>query len=160
MSTVRPYDDATDRHDVVALWRAVFGYEAAHNDPALAIAKKVAVRDGLFFVAIEGDAVVGTAMAGYDGHRGWLYSIAVRPDRRRAGLGVALVRQAERALAAAGCVKINLQLLASNAATAAFYASMGYAVEPRVSMGKVLHGAASANTPGGEAKTQRRIGVR
>ena len=46
---------------------------------------------------------------------------------------------AEQALASLGCLKINLQLLQSNAAVAEFYASMGYAVEPRVSMGKLLH---------------------
>jgi ribosomal protein S18 acetylase RimI-like enzyme len=78
-------------------------------------------------------------MAGYDGHRGWLYAIAVHPECRRTGLGSLLVRHAERALASIGCMKINLQLLATNEATAAFYRSLGYAVEPRISMGKVLH---------------------
>ena len=87
--------------------------------------------------------IVGTAMAGYDGHRGWLYSIAVHPACRRAGLGAALVQTAEAALTRAGCLKINLQLLATNTATAAFYEALGYAVEPRVSMGKVLR----ANLP-------------
>jgi GNAT superfamily N-acetyltransferase len=51
--------------------------------------------------------MVGTAMAGYDGHRGWLYSAAVRGDHRRSGLGSSLVHHAERALAATGCMKIN-----------------------------------------------------
>jgi ribosomal protein S18 acetylase RimI-like enzyme len=78
-------------------------------------------------------------MAGYDGHRGWLYAIAVHPDWRRSGLGSRLVRHAERALAGLGCMKINLQLLATNSATVDFYESIGYVVEPRVSMGKVLH---------------------
>jgi GNAT superfamily N-acetyltransferase len=58
--------------------------------------------------------VVGTAIAGYDGHRGWLYSVAVRKDYRRSGLGSSLVHHAERALAAAGCLKVNLQVLSSN----------------------------------------------
>ena len=92
----------------------------------------------MFFVAVEGNEVIGTIMAGYDGHRGWLYSVAVDPNRRLAGLGRSLVQHAESALADLGCMKVNLQLLASNEATAAFYRSVGYSVEPRVSMGKVL----------------------
>ncbi|NDC71656.1 MAG: GNAT family acetyltransferase, partial [Betaproteobacteria bacterium] len=95
-------------------------------------------KDSLFFVAVEGKEVIGTIMAGYDGHRGWLYSVAVDPKRRLCGLGRSLVEHAERALADLGCMKVNLQLLATNEATAAFYKSLGYIVEPRVSMGKVL----------------------
>lgn len=139
MSEIRQYEDSTDRAQVIELWRTVFGYEAAHNEPALSISKKLANRDGLFFVATEGPKVGGTVMAGYDGHRGWLYAVAVHPDLRRSGLGKRLVQFAEDALTAAGCMKVNLQLLASNEATADFYKSLGYTVEPRVSMGKVLH---------------------
>lgn len=140
MPTIRPYDADKDHDGVVDLWRTVFGYETAHNEPSLAIAKKVAHNDGMFFVAEEKSGVVGTVMAGYDGHRGWLYAVAVHPDLRRSGLGSRLVHSAEAALVAVGCMKINLQLLASNEATTAFYQTLGYAVEPRVSMGKILQG--------------------
>lgn len=136
--TITPYQDPVHRNAVIALWRTVFGYETAHNDPALAIDKKRAANDGLLFVAQQGAGVLGTVMAGYDGHRGWLYAVAVAPTARRQGLGAALVRHAEVALAARGCMKINLQLLASNEATTAFYRSLGYQVEPRISMGRVL----------------------
>ena len=138
MPIIRQYADATDRIQVVQLWRRVFGYETAHNEPNLAISKKIAIKDGLFFVAVEGKEVIGTIMAGYDGHRGWLYAVAVDPNRRLGGLGRLLVEHAENALAHLGCMKINLQLLSTNEATAAFYKSLGYIVEPRVSMGKVL----------------------
>ena len=138
MPTIRQYADATDRIQVVELWRNVFGYETAHNEPNLAISKKIAIKDGLFFVAVENEAIAGTIMAGYDGHRGWLYSVAVDPGKRLHGLGSALVHHAEKALAELGCMKVNLQLLDTNEATAAFYKSIGYAVEPRVSMGKLL----------------------
>ena len=139
MPNLREYNDATDRENVISLWRTVFGYQTAHNEPSLAIAKKLNANDHLFFVAEDQNLVVGTAMAGYDGHRGWLYAIAVHPERRRAGLGSRLVRHAEQALVSVGCMKVNLQLVANNEATAEFYKSMGYAVEPRISMGKVLH---------------------
>ena len=64
---------------VIQLWEAVFGYDAAHNAPAVAIDRKVQMEGDLFFVALERESVVGTVLAGYDGYRGWLYSVAVRP---------------------------------------------------------------------------------
>ncbi len=143
MPNLREYNNATDRQQVILLWRTVFGYETAHNEPSVAIAKKLKENDHLFFVAEHNGELVGTAMAGYDGHRGWLYAIAVHPNCRRTGLGSLLVRHAEQALVSVGCMKINLQLLATNEATAAFYKSIGYAVEPRISMGKVF----SENVP-------------
>jgi ribosomal protein S18 acetylase RimI-like enzyme len=139
MPTIRQYQDAIDRMQVVELWRNVFGYETAHNEPNLAISKKISVKDGLFFVAADAKEIVGTIMAGYDGHRGWLYSVAVHPNKRLGGLGTLLVRHAEKALADVGCMKVNLQLLDTNHATAAFYHSVGYSVEPRLSMGKLLN---------------------
>jgi ribosomal protein S18 acetylase RimI-like enzyme len=145
MLAIRHYEDSTDRAQVIELWRSVFGYETAHNEPSVAISKKIATNDGMFFVATEGLSIIGTVMAGYDGHRGWLYAIAVHPEHRCSGLGSRLVRFAEEALTGVGCMKINLQLLATNEATAAFYKSLGYSVEPRLSMGKVLHTNVSDN---------------
>jgi ribosomal protein S18 acetylase RimI-like enzyme len=134
--TITPYVDALHRSQVVALWETVFAYETAHNKPGLAIDKKLAVDDQLFFVAIADDAVVGTVMAGYDGHRGWIYSVAVAPSHRRQGVGSRLVSHAERALISKGCVKINLQILDGNESVTAFYSKLGYAVERRINMGK------------------------
>lgn len=137
MHTIIEYSDAIHRQQVIALWETVFGYEDSHNKSDLAIDKKLAVPDGLFYVAVVDAAVVGTVLAGYDGHRGWLYAVAVHPAHRKQGLGKALVHFAEQALTARGCLKINLQLIAGNASVA-FYETLGYAVEPRVSMGKKL----------------------
>ena len=133
-----PFDNALHRSQVIEVWRKSFGYDTPHNEPGLVIDKKLAVQDSLFFVAVVAGEVIGTVMAGYDGHRGWLYSVAVSPGHRKLGAGRQLVLHAEQALAARGCLKINLQLLATNAAVAAFYTSLGYAVEPRVSMGKLI----------------------
>jgi ribosomal protein S18 acetylase RimI-like enzyme len=134
-----PYSDVAHRSAVIEIWRTVFGYEAAHNRPTLVIDKKVGNGDDLFFVALSNDVVVGTAMAGYDGHRGWIYSVAVSPVHRRRGVGSQLVRFAERALASKGCVKVNLQIMEGNESVSAFYASLGFSVEKRISMGKRLH---------------------
>jgi ribosomal protein S18 acetylase RimI-like enzyme len=134
---IRLFTEA-DTASVRALWSSIFASPTPHNDPDTAIRKKLAVQPELFFVAeIEG-VVVGTVMGGYDGHRGWIYSLAVHPPFRNRGVGTALMRHIERQLALRGCPKINLQLLPTNAATAAFYQKLGYAVEERVSLGKVL----------------------
>ena len=130
------FDNISHRDQVVILWERVFGYEAPHNAPALVIDKKRAVPDGLFFVAVSAGAVVGTIMAGYDGHRGWIYSIAVHPDRRKQGIGSQLLSFAERHLASRGCMKINLQIMDGNEQVQRFYETNGYSVEKRVSMGK------------------------
>ena len=138
MFLITNYSDPQYRGQVIGLWETVFGYDAAHNTPSLAIDKKLAVADGLFFLALAGDSVAGTVLAGYDGHRGWLYSLAVHPAYGRQGIGSSLVRHAEQALSRRGCMKINLQIMGGNERVTAFYESLGYAVEPRVSMGKKI----------------------
>ena len=137
--TIVPFSNTAHRAKVITLWETVFGYEAAHNRPTLVIDKKLAVDDGLFFVALSGQEVVGTVMAGYDGHRGWIYSVAVSPTHRRRGVGSQLIAAAERALVTKGCVKVNLQIMEGNESVTAFYASLGFSEEKRVSMGKRLH---------------------
>ena len=77
-------------------------------------------------------------MAGYDGHRGWLYSVAVCESVRRSGLATALVREAEQALYALGCRKVNLQVRTTNKSVVQFYESLGYVVEDRISLGRRL----------------------
>ena len=94
------------------------------------------VDDGLFFVAVSGDKVIGTIMAGYDGRRGWIYSLAVHADHRRSGVATALVMRMERRLETLGCVKINLHLVPENGSAQTFYETLGYKVEPRISMSK------------------------
>jgi ribosomal protein S18 acetylase RimI-like enzyme len=136
--TITHYNDQSHRKHVIILWKTVFAYETAHNRPDLVIDKKLAVNDDLFFVALAGDTVAGTIMAGYDGHRGWIYSVAVSPSHRRQGIGSHLVSHAERALIAKGSVKINLQIMQGNESVTAFYASLGFSVEKRISMGKPI----------------------
>lgn len=138
MYQLQLYSDDAHRRQVVELWSLVFGKGTRHNKPELSIDKKLAIQDGLFFVALVGDKVVGTILAGYDGHRGWLYAVAVHPDRQHLGIGTALVRHAEKALVNLGCTKINLQVRGAGNDVAAFYASIGYLVEDRISMGKTV----------------------
>jgi ribosomal protein S18 acetylase RimI-like enzyme len=134
---VRVFQES-DEPTVVALWKQVFAYPESRNDPATVIRRKLAGQPHLFFVAVVDGKVVGTVMGGYDGHRGWVYSLAVDPDYHRQKIGTALMQHVEKALSEQGSPKINLQVLASNAAAIEFYEKLGYRVEERISMGKVL----------------------
>lgn len=122
---------------VDALWRVCFPDDPPRNQAAQSIPAKLAMKDDLFFIA-EDDAgqVVGTIMAGWDGHRGWLYTVAVSPPHRRSGLGKELVDAAIHALKRRGCNKVNLQIRAGNEAVAKFYEECGFVVEQRTSMGR------------------------
>jgi ribosomal protein S18 acetylase RimI-like enzyme len=135
--TIRPFGPE-DEAAVAGLWTAVFGYGAAHNQPTPDVRRKLALQPELFFVALVGGRLAGTVMGGYDGHRGWIYRLAVAGEDRRRGIGTALMRHVERALADLGCPKVNLQVMGSNREAVGFYTKLGYAVEERVSLGKIL----------------------
>jgi ribosomal protein S18 acetylase RimI-like enzyme len=130
----------TDHHfdGLNALWIEAFPDDPPRNFAATVIPSKLAFQPDLLFVAVDGQRVAGSVMAGYDGHRGWINRLAVLQSYRKQGIGRALVREAEARLLAKGCVKINLQVLASNAATAEFYRRLGYSIEERISMSKHL----------------------
>ncbi|NIS83174.1 MAG: GNAT family acetyltransferase [Anaerolineales bacterium] len=134
---IRPYK-RTDEREVIGLWRTVFPNAPAHNDPGDDIRSKLRIQPELFFVALADGRIVGSAMSGFDGHRGWVYYVAVHPEYRRLGIGSALMEKVEASLIEIGCPKLNLQIRADNADVQSFYASLGYRVEERISMGKRL----------------------
>lgn len=123
---------------VDALWNEVFPDDPPWNRAPVAVPAKLAVQPELFLVAVDDGRVIGTVMGGYDGHRGWIYALAVAPTHRRRGTAAALMAAIEERLAAAGCGKVNLQVRASNTVVIDFYQRLDYAVEERVSMGKHL----------------------
>lgn len=125
---------------IISLWNGIFRNDSLHNEPRGSIERKLQMHDGLFFVAESDGTIIGTVMAGYDGHRGWLYSLAVDPDFRHRGIGASLVETAEMALKQLGCLKVNLQVLGDNGAVVEFYRKLGFMPEDRISMGKRLYG--------------------
>ncbi|MEM8724154.1 MAG: GNAT family acetyltransferase [Pseudomonadota bacterium] len=138
MIQIQPYGFA-HFNGVDQLWRTVFPDDPPRNRAGSAIPAKLSLEDELFWVAIDsGGAVVGTIMAGWDGHRGWLYSVAVDPEKHRSGIGRALVEHAVTELRSRGCAKVNLQIRAGNDAVAAFYSKLGFSTEARISMGREL----------------------
>jgi len=133
---IRSYREQ-DEEDVVRLWRAC-GLVRPQNNPRRDIARKARVNPELFLVGTLDGRLVGTCMAGYEGHRGWLNYLAVDPPWQRQGIGAQLVAEAERRLRALGCPKINLQVRTSNQAVICFYRSLGYSVDDVISLGKRL----------------------
>ncbi|MDL9980531.1 GNAT family acetyltransferase [Microbacterium candidum] len=117
--------DIPDTDAVVALWHEA-GITRPWNDPHRDIERKLAVQPELFLVAVDGDVVVGSVMAGYDGHRGWLYYLASSSGRRGEGIGRLLVEAAEGRLVAMGCPKVQLMVRPDNGGARGFYDALGY----------------------------------
>jgi ribosomal protein S18 acetylase RimI-like enzyme len=133
---IRAYQPS-DEVAVVDLWQRC-QLTRSWNDPRKDIARKLAVQPEMFLVAMMDEAIVGTVMAGYEGHRGWINYLAVCPDHQRRGIGRMLMEEAEMLLKRAGCPKINLQVRSTNSEVIAFYRAIGYGVDDVVSMGKRL----------------------
>lgn len=133
---IRPFQSA-DEDAVISLWQAC-GLVVPQNNPKRDIARKLRVNPEWFLVGELDGKVIAACMAGYEGHRGWINYLAVHPDHQRQGFARELMQHAEGLLRAAGCPKINLQVRSTNTAVIAFYESIGFSVDPVISMGKRL----------------------
>jgi ribosomal protein S18 acetylase RimI-like enzyme len=134
---IRPYQ-SDDRDAVIALWDEC-GLLRPWNDPYLDIERKLRVQPELFLVGVDEDQkIIASAMAGFDGHRGWVNYLAVAPGKRRLSLGRQLMDKAERLLKELGCPKLNLQVRAGNLEVLEFYRKLGYVQDEVVSLGKRL----------------------
>ena len=133
---IRPYTPA-DEAAVIALWQRC-ELTRPWNDPRLDIQRKLTVQPELFLVGEREGQIVATAMAGFDGHRGWVNYLAVSPECQKQGLGRQLMAHVEEALATVRCPKVNLQIRAGNAQALAFYQAIGYGQDELISMGKRL----------------------
>jgi len=122
---------------VVALWEAC-KLTRPWNDPRKEIARKLAVQPELFLVGEAEDGIVASAMAGYEGHRGWVNYLAVAPAFRGRGYGRALMRHVEAALERRGCPKVSLLVRNANVDAIEFYRRLGYAQDDSVALGKRL----------------------
>ncbi|MBY8823654.1 GNAT family acetyltransferase [Sphingomonas colocasiae] len=124
---------------LVALWEAC-GLTRPWNDPASDARIAIEGPSSVILGLRDGDALAGSVMVGFDGHRGWVYYLAVAPDRRRAGLGRGLMRAAEAWLEARDCPAIRLMVRDDNVQALGFYAAIGYDAQQVVTIGKRLDG--------------------
>jgi len=128
---------ASDEADLLALWQAC-GLIVPWNNPYADIARKLADSPELFFAGRIDERLVASCMAGYDGHRGWIYYLAVQPSAQRSGYAARLIAHCEDTLRELGCPKIDLMVRNSNQAVIAFYQAIGYDLDPVVVLSKRL----------------------
>ena len=152
----RPSDEAA----VVALWQEC-GLTRPWNDAHADIARKLTEQPELFLLGEVGTTVVATAMVGFDGHRGWVYYLAVAPGHRKNSYGRTLMQEAERLLMERGCPKLNLLVRSSNTGVVEFYRKLGYVQDEAVCLGKrLIHdrvpAASVVPAVGGEAQAAAR----
>jgi ribosomal protein S18 acetylase RimI-like enzyme len=127
----------TDAPAVIALWHACTLIRP-WNDPQADFTLALETTTSTILVAREGGAITGSVMVGFDGHRGWIYYLAVAPGRQREGIGCALMAAAEDWLRKQNAPKIQLMVRDDNAAALGFYAALGYDVQKVVTIGKRL----------------------
>ena len=133
---IKKYND-THRAGLIALWESSFPNNPEHDEPNLMLDMKQKV-DDLIFVAIDNGNISGSCIAGFDGHRGYLYSVAVSQNSRNSGVGKKLVTHAIEELKQLGCLKVNLHIRPTNTEVAEFYKSLGFEIEERICMGKLI----------------------
>ena len=127
----------SDIESVIALWERC-NLLRAGNDPRADIERARRARDAAVLVGWKEGAVVATAMVGFDGHRGWVYYLAVEPRLQRRGLGRAMLAAAETWLRARGAPKLLLTLGEENASASGFYEALGFVPSPVRILGKRL----------------------
>jgi ribosomal protein S18 acetylase RimI-like enzyme len=135
---VAPIVDA-DVEPVIALWQRC-GLTRPWNDPASDIAFARRGANATILIGRVGGALVATAMIGHDGHRGWVYYVAVDPDSQGQDFGRAIMAAAEDWLRGQGVTKAMLMVRPDNTNVQAFYDRLGYEVQERVVYAKWLDG--------------------
>jgi len=128
---------ASYEEDVISLWQEC-ELVVPQNNPQRDIETKVSFQPNLLYVGLLDGRLVASVMAGYEGHRGWINYLAVKPEYQKKGIGRKMMQYAERELLRLGCPKINLQVRTGNKDVIEFYDRIGYSAEDRISMGKRL----------------------
>jgi ribosomal protein S18 acetylase RimI-like enzyme len=123
----------------IRLWTEC-GLTEPWNDPRADIERARQSGAAEILVADSSGHIVASAMVGNDGHRGWLYYLAVAPELQGTGLGRRMVAAAEDWLRARGVVKLMLMIRPSNTRVRGFYEAIGYAEQERVLMVRWLDG--------------------
>jgi ribosomal protein S18 acetylase RimI-like enzyme len=126
-----------DAAAVIALWQAC-QLTRPWNDPAADYARAVAGSHSAILLARRGGEVAASVMVGEDGHRGWVYYLAVAPDRRRVGLGARMMTAAESWLRVRGVRKIQLMVRDGNEDALAFYGALGLERQNVVTLGRFI----------------------
>jgi putative acetyltransferase len=111
---------------VLSLWRRCDGIGLSGADSFENICAYLERNSGMSFVAIGSGEVVGAALSGHDGRRGYIHHLAVRPAWRGHGVGRRLADRCLQALERAGIQKCHLFIYTDNEEGMAFWRSIGW----------------------------------
>ena len=100
---VRVYNES-DKEKVISLWDEC-GLVSPQNDPVKDIERKLKVDPDLFIVGVYRNEIVASVMGGYEGHRGWINYLAVKPSEQRKGYGQSIMQEIESLIEKKGCPK-------------------------------------------------------
>ncbi len=126
-----------DEEAVIRLWQAC-NLIVPWNNPKKDVERKLDDSSEFFLVGTINEKLVATVMAGYDGHRGWIYYLAVDPEHRKQGLGRQMMVAAEEKLLDVGCPKIDLMVRKNNLEVIKFYEKVGYGHDEVITMSRRL----------------------
>ena len=126
-----------DESEVIKLWQQC-GLIVPWNNPQTDIERKLSTSPELFYVGVLESELIASCMAGYDGHRGWIYFLAVKISYQRSGFAAKLVGHAEIDLIKLGCPKVELMVRNTNDNVISFYKSVGYDTDPVMVLSKRL----------------------
>ncbi len=115
-----------DYDGVVELWKNTPGIELSRADERENIAYFLKHNPGLSFLALDGDQLVGTSLAGNDGRRGYLHHVVVAGPYRGQGIGAELVERSLEALQAEGIQKVHLFVVSTNEVGQRFWRNRGW----------------------------------
>ena len=127
---------ASDADAIVALWEQA-GLTRPWNPPHADVALALSGPSSVILGIRDGDALVATALAGHDGHRGWLYYLAVAATHRGTGLAREVVTAGESWLRAQGVRKVQLMVRDGNPALG-LYEHLGYERQDVAVLGRWL----------------------
>jgi ribosomal protein S18 acetylase RimI-like enzyme len=114
-----------DESSVVALWIEA-GLTRPWNDPVADFQRALAGPTSAVLGYKQDNELIGTVMVGNDGHRGWVYYLAVGKLHQRKGIGSELMGAAEEWLRENGAVKVQLMVRSENESVLNFYDNVGY----------------------------------
>ncbi|MEE9117780.1 MAG: GNAT family acetyltransferase [Calditrichia bacterium] len=134
--SIRSYRES-DRDDVIQLWKEC-ELVVPWNNPQRDIERKQTVQAEFFLIGLIHKKIIATTMVGYEGHRGWVNYLAVKPKFQRQGIGKRMMENAEQRLLKLGCPKIQVQIRNTNDGVIKFYRKQGYIKDEVVNLGKRL----------------------
>jgi ribosomal protein S18 acetylase RimI-like enzyme len=133
---IRSYHES-DNQEIIQLWKEC-DLIVPWNDPQRDIERKHSIQSELFLIGLINKEIIATAMVGYEGHRGWVNYLTVKPKFQRKGIGKQIMEEAEHRLLKMGCPKLQVQIRNTNDGVIKFYRKLGYLKDEVVNLGKRL----------------------